>query len=141
MYSFIDILFIAGRLIFGGFFVLNGWNHFRNTEALAGYAASRGIPSPRIAVWATGALIGIGGLGVILGIYPEISLSLISVFLLGVSFKMHAYWKDTDPAVQSSNKINFQKNLALLGAALMLLSLPVSLEASLAPSAWPFPVF
>ncbi|MBI5221628.1 MAG: hypothetical protein HY979_02390 [Candidatus Magasanikbacteria bacterium] len=34
---------------------------------------------------------------------------------------MHNFWKDTDQNMKMSNYVNFTKNMALLGAALMLL--------------------
>jgi hypothetical protein len=37
---------------------------------------------------------------------------------------MHNYWADTDPQMRQANEIQFHKNLALLGAALMLLAIP-----------------
>lgn len=139
-YTIIDILFVAGRVLYGGFFLMSGWNHLKNSEALSGYAASKGVPSPKAAVMVSGLMILFGGLGIILGVYPEVSVTLIAVFLVIVSFKMHDYWLDTDPAIKMANQINFMKNMALLGAALMFLSLPETL-GSRAASAWPLPLF
>lgn len=81
---------------------------------------------PKLAVGFSGLLILLGGLGVLLGAYVQYSLSLIVLFLVPITFTMHAYWKDIDPGVKAANRVNFGKNLALLGAALMmyLLSTP-----------------
>ena len=57
----------------------------------------------------------------LLGTAPKIGVIALVVFLLGVSFKMHAYWKVQDPSMRMMQKINFDKNMALLGALLMLL--------------------
>ena len=114
-----EIIFFIGRLLFGGFFLMSGINHFKNHQMLSGYAGSKGLPSPLLAVYGSGLLILLGGLGVILGIYPTISLWLIVIFLLPVTFAMHNFWKDTDPNMKMNNEINFKKNMALLGAALM----------------------
>jgi hypothetical protein len=35
---------------------------------------------------------------------------------------MHTFWSDTDPMMKMNNQLNFEKNLALAAAALMLLS-------------------
>ena len=48
----------------------------------------------------------------------------IVVFLVPVTFMMHAYWQETDPMQRINQRVNFQKNIALLGAALMLLMIP-----------------
>jgi hypothetical protein len=37
---------------------------------------------------------------------------------------MHNYWTATDPNVRLADSINFQKNMALLGAALVMLAVP-----------------
>ena len=34
---------LAGRLIFGGYFLYNGINHIRNRDALVEYAQSKGV--------------------------------------------------------------------------------------------------
>lgn len=110
---------------------MNGINHlFSKTDMLMGYAQSKGVPSPKLAVYLSGLLIFLGGLGMLLGIYVELSLWLIAVFLLFVTFKMHQFWKVDEPMARMSEMVNFTKNMALLGATLMLLYL--------ASSAWPY---
>jgi hypothetical protein len=56
-------------------------------------------------------------------LYPLIGVIALVVFLIPVSFKMHDYWKIQDPMVRMSERISFQKNMALLGAALMMLAI------------------
>ena len=50
-----DDLFFVGRLIFGGFFIYNGINHFKQRKELADYAGAKKVPLPNAAVTATGA--------------------------------------------------------------------------------------
>jgi putative oxidoreductase len=119
-----EILFILGRIIFGGYFLIAGFKHFKHLNMMAGYAGSKGVPMPKLAVALSGLLIFLGGAGIILGVYVQLSLCLIILFLLGVTFKMHDYWNITDPAQQMPVKINFDKNIALLGACLIMLALP-----------------
>jgi len=38
---------------------------------------------------------------------------------------MHNYWADTDPNMKMANRINFMKNLGLLGASLAYLFVPM----------------
>lgn len=115
-----DILSLIGRILLGGFFIMNGLNHFKSTEMLTGYAASKGVPSPKITVYATGVLIIAGGTGVILGVLPQLSLAILAVFLLVVSFQMHDFWNVSEQD-KMSQKQNFMKNIAILGAILVLL--------------------
>ena len=41
-----EVLFLAGRLLFGARFVYNGVNHFRNYVAIRGYCAYKHVPMP-----------------------------------------------------------------------------------------------
>jgi putative oxidoreductase len=117
----VDYLFLLGRILYGGFFLLGGINHFMNLGMMSGYSASKGVPAAKAAVIVSGLLIILGGFCIIVGCSPEIGVACIVLFLLPVTFVMHAYWTETDPMQQMSQRVNFQKNLALLGAALMLL--------------------
>lgn len=120
-----DYVFLLGRILFGGFFIVGGINHFRHLGMMSGYAASKGVPAAKVAIVFSGLLILFGGLCVVVGWKPQIGLVCIMLFLLPVTFMMHAYWTETDPMQQMSQRVNFQKNVALLGAALMMLSIPL----------------
>ena len=45
-------LFLAGRVLYGGFFLLAGIDHFRRVDMMTPYAASKGLPAPRLGVLA-----------------------------------------------------------------------------------------
>lgn len=124
------IIFLIGRVIFGGYFAMSGFNHFKNSKMLIGYSASKKVPMPGLAVYFSGAMILLGGLGVILNMYSIWSLALIIAFLLPVSFMMHSYWKISDPMARMAEMTHFLKNMALVGAALMLISLILSQSMS-----------
>jgi len=127
-----EILFVIGRILYGGFFIMNGLNHFRQYGMLKGYAASKGVPAPGSAVMVTGLLILFGGLGVVLGIYIQWAVLALALFLIPVSLKMHNFWSVSDPMMRMAEAVNFSKNTALLGASLILL---------LIPEPWPYGVF
>ena len=119
-----DILLLIGRLLFGGLFLYNGINHFINRAGMTGYAAYKGVPMAGASILASGAWLVIAGLSVMLGFRPEIGLVMIALFLAGVTPVMHNFWVATDPNARLADMINFHKNVALLGAALMMLALP-----------------
>lgn len=121
--NYLDLLAVIGRILFGGFWLYNAWNHFVNWKSMSGYAASKGIPAPSAAILGSGVLLLVGGLGVLLGYYITLALWCLVLFILPVTFVMHPFWKETDPATRSVQKIQFGKNIALLGALLILLSL------------------
>lgn len=120
-----DILFLIGRLIFGVYFLQNAWNHFKHLDGLTKYAESKGVPSARAAVFVSGVLLMLGGLGIVFGIAPEASLTLLLIFFVPVTFKMHAFWRETDLAARMQEFLHFYKNLALIGAILMMYAIPV----------------
>lgn len=117
-----EITFLIGRILFGGYFFMNGMNHFLKRGAMTGYATSKGVPMPEVMVLFSGLLIILGGLGVVLGVQIEIALALIILFLVPVTLKMHAFWSISDPQAKMGEMVNFMKNTALIGATLMLYS-------------------
>jgi putative oxidoreductase len=118
-----NIAFLIGRIIFATFWLMGSLNHFKNLNYMSEYAKARRTPSPKVAVAGTGVILLLGGLSVLLGVYPVVGIILI-VFLLGVSFQMHSYWKVDDAQMKQIDMINFTKNMALVGALLMFLLLP-----------------
>lgn len=120
-----EYLFLVSRILFGGFFIYNGFNHLKHAEGMAGYAASKGVSHAKTMIIISGILILLGGLGIVLGVYVRLAVLLIILFLVPVTYKMHAFWK-ADPAQKQSEQIAFNKNVALAGAALayLFISLP-----------------
>lgn len=124
-------LFFLGRTIFGGFFLYNGINHFRETDALAQYASAKNLPEPETMVMASGAAMILGGASIILGLKPRLGTLAVMGFLATASPLFHDFWTARDPQQKQNDLIQFSKNMALLGAALALTGVeewPVSFE-------------
>jgi putative oxidoreductase len=119
-----DVVFLIGRVILGAYYLFNASNHFLRLEMMTGYAASKGVPAPRVFVVVTGILLLVGGLTVLLGVYPVVGVAALVLFFIPVTFWMHDFWAEQDPMAKTMQMVNFTKNLALLGAALMLLAIP-----------------
>lgn len=117
------ILFLVGRILFGGYFLKNAYGHLFKSSHMIGYAQSMGVPSPKIAILGSGILLAIGGLSIIFGAYQVYGVIALAIFLILVSFKMHAFWKIQDPMARMGERIQFEKNMALLGGAIMLLAI------------------
>ena len=66
----------------------------------------------------------VAGSSIVVGFRPEIGLVLIVLFLVVVTPVIHDFWNISDPAQRLVEMINFTKNAALTGAALMMLSRP-----------------
>ena len=80
-----------------------------------------------------GILLLLGGLSILFGIYPYVGIVMLVAFLLPVSFMMHNFWTLADPQLRMADKVNFMKNMALLGAILMFLAIPLPWALSVAP--------
>ena len=130
-------LYLLGRAIFGGYFLYNGVNHFVHREMMSRYAAAKGVASPDAAVTTSGAMLVAGGVSVLTGLNPRQGLAAIIGFLIPVSLQMHRFWDEPNPERRMAEMINFSKNMALVGAALMLLERdepwPISVDAARAP--------
>jgi len=61
-----------------------------------------------------------GGLMIGLGVWADLGALLVIGFLAGITPIMHAYWKVEDPQMKQIQSAMFFKNLALLGAALII---------------------
>ena len=126
-------LFVLGRAVFGGYFVYNGLNHFLNHQQMSGYAASKGVAAPDVAVPATGTMLLAGGMSVLLGYRPRLGLLALIAFLIPTSLQMHGFWDVESPEQQMTEMVNFLKNMALVGAAMTMMEFPdrwpVSVEA------------
>jgi uncharacterized membrane protein YphA (DoxX/SURF4 family) len=124
-------LFVAGRVLFGGFFAFNGLNHFLQLGFMAGFAQMKGVPAPAFGVALTGVLLLAGGLSILFGAWPRVGIALLVVFLLPTSLIMHDFWNVQDSMQRVGEMTSFMKNMALAGAALMLLAVPEPWAASL----------
>jgi uncharacterized membrane protein YphA (DoxX/SURF4 family) len=118
-------ILLVGRVLFGGFFLLSGINHLTRVGMFASYAGSHGVPNPELATVLTGVLLVLGGASVLLGFAPRVGLALLILFLVPVSFVMHGFWNIADPQAQAAEMVNFMKNMALAGAALGWMAVPV----------------
>lgn len=111
--------------------MMSGYNHFKNLGMLTGYAQSKGVPMAKTAVWFTGLMMFLGGLGILLGVYVQWAVLLLAVFLAITTSKMHRYWEVAEPMARMGEQVNFYKNFGLLGAVLMLLAIPTPWVAAL----------
>ena len=124
MFNIYNIAFLIGRVIVGGFFLMNAFNHFAQFNMMTGYAKSKGVPAPALAVGGSGVLLFLGGLSLLLGYHPTIGAALLVTFLLGVSFGIHNFWTVQDQQAKQVEMTNFLNNMAILGLLLMTVAIP-----------------
>jgi putative oxidoreductase len=126
-----DVVALIGRILFAALFLGSAFGHLTQSEAMAGYAKSRGVPQAKLAVLGSGVLILVGGLLVLLGLWMDLGALLLVVFLVPTAVLMHGFWKETDPMAKQTEMVAFQKDIALAGAALIIFALYAGYGADL----------
>src|SRR5258705_4523665 len=109
---------LASRVLFAVSLMVLSAGHFTATDAVAGYAAMKKTPAPKAAVVVGGVMVWAGAILIALGWHRFIGSGLVILFLVPVSFKIHNYWTQTDPTLRMVDRIQFWKNIGLVGAAL-----------------------
>jgi putative oxidoreductase len=118
-----SLFLLLGRLLLGGFFLFNGVHHFVRVSALSAFAAAKGVPAPMAAVLVGGVLLLIGGVSLLLGMAPRVGIIAILLFMVPVTVVMHGFWMEQG-MMRAIDLTNFTKNVAIIGAVLMLLAVP-----------------
>lgn len=121
---------MPGRVLFSLIFVLTIVTHF--SEKMIDHAVDAGVPSASFLVPVSGIIAFMGGISIMLGFKTQWGAWLIILFLVPVTFMMHAFWKETEPMQQQIQLSNFMKNISLIGAALLIAFFgagPVSFDA------------
>src|SRR5687767_1557536 len=107
-----------GRALFSAIFIFASLGHF--SAGTIGYAASHGVPMASFLVPASGVLALLGGLSVLTGYHARLGALLLIVFLVPVTFTMHAFWGIEDAQLAQMQQAMFMKNIALIGGALLI---------------------
>lgn len=113
-----DVVFLVGRILYAVLFLGSAAGHLTKSAGMSGYASSKGIPAARTMVLGTGVQMLVGALMVLLGIWGDLGSLLLALFLLGAALLMHTFWKEVDPMSRQMEMIQFNKDIALAGAAL-----------------------
>lgn len=115
-----DVLVLVGRILFALLFLGSAAGHLTQSKQLGAYAASKGVPAAVPATAGSGVVMLVGGLSVLLGVWADLGALLLLVFLVPTAVLMHAFWKEEDAETKQTVMIQFNKDFALAGAALML---------------------
>jgi putative oxidoreductase len=124
------LLVPVGRFLFALIFLVSTPLHFQHAGVM--YAAQAGTPLAGLFVPIAGILALFGGLSVLFGYHARIGALLLAIFLVPVTLIMHAFWSAPDAATALLERVMFMKNLAMFGAALLLMYFgagPISIDA------------
>ncbi len=111
-------LVLTGRIFFSLIFLMTVMGHF-NRETIE-YAIAKGVPAASILVPLSAIIAFTGGLSIAIGFKTKMGAWLIVIFLIPVTFCMHAFWKETELMQMHMQMSNFMKNIALLGATFLI---------------------
>lgn len=115
-----DVVLLIGRILFVALFLASAMGHLTQSKAMGSYAESKGVPSPVLATQVSGVLILLGGISVLLGLWGDLGSLFLVVFLLPTALLIHGFWKETEPMAKQMEMVQFNKDVALAGAALVL---------------------
>lgn len=116
-----DWVFLVGRIAFAIIFISSGlFFHLLGRRTAVEYARTQSAPAPELTVPLTGVLILVAGVMIVVGLWMDLAALALVVFLVLTMFLMHAFWKVQDEQGRILEQVQFQKDLALAGAALVL---------------------
>jgi uncharacterized membrane protein YphA (DoxX/SURF4 family) len=122
---------LVARVLFGGVLAFMGLNHFMQTGQMTGYAQAKGLPAPKLGVLASGALLVVAGLAIVVGVFPLLAAAALAAFLLVSAVVFHDFWAVPEDQ-QQDEMTGFLKNVAMAGGALAF--------GALASQSWGFSV-
>ena len=118
----------VARPLLAAIFIAGGLDQFKHPTAkaktagplLAKVGPRVGLPDdPELLIRANGmAMVGAGAL-LATGHLPRVASSVLAVTLVPTTVAAHAFWKEQDPEVRERQKVQFLKNLGLLGGLLL----------------------
>jgi putative oxidoreductase len=119
----LDLIRGVGRLMLSGVFIAGGADAVRNPEYPAQKAEEElGVPKPTLAARVNGATMVAGGAMVGLGYRPRLGPTLLAGSLVPTTLAGHPFWEEDDEQARTNQQIHFFKNLAMLGAALLIIA-------------------
>lgn len=123
-----DLARRGAHLLLGSTFVVLGYDALRTPGGRVAIASGtldairRVVPLPKddeLLVRANAAAQTAGGAMLCVGVAPRLAAALIAASLVPTTVAGHAFWAATDPAVHKQQKVQFHKNLALIGGLLL----------------------
>ncbi len=112
-------LMLLARILMMVLFVMSGWGKLTGFQGTVGYMASTGAPMPTVAA-AIAVVMEFGvGIALLIGFWTRPLALLMALFVLGTSFIAHSYWS-MEGAMEAANKIQFYKNLTIMGGLFLL---------------------
>jgi putative oxidoreductase len=119
MNSTSDITTLAGRVLIAVIFLISGFFKVGAYAQIVGYAAAMHLPAPGVAIAVAAAVELAGGLAILVGFKTRAAAWVLFLYLLPVTYIFHNFWA-VQGQEQQTQMVNFLKNVAIMGAMLVL---------------------
>jgi putative oxidoreductase len=111
-----------GRFCLAGIFVVAGAEAFREPGGRVKRVEDAGLPQPELGVRVNGATMVLAGIALALGIAPKWAAGVLIGSLIPTTLVGHAFWKEEAGQARSMQRVQFLKNLGLVGGLLWVLA-------------------
>jgi putative oxidoreductase len=108
---------LAGRLLISAVFIFSGLGKLAAHTAMVGFAASKGLPAPDLAIWLAAAVEILGGLAILTGFQTRITAWVLFIYLIPTTLIFHNFWA-LQGMERMDNQIHLLKNVAIMGGLL-----------------------
>ncbi|MCY1164286.1 Inner membrane protein YphA [compost metagenome] len=119
MLQYNDVLILLARVLLMALFLVSGWKKLTNFSGTTAYMASTGAPMPRLSTVVAIAMEFFAGIALILGVWTRPLALLYAAFTLATALMGHHFWTMSG-AEREANKVNFLKNLSIMGGLILL---------------------
>lgn len=114
--------FLVGRMLFGLVLFFMAFNNLADLSNIASQIGEAGVPFPRLATVAASFPLLLSAVSIALGVYPTIGAAYLVVFMIVTTVTVHNFLGIEDEAEQENQIFHFLKNVLILAAALVFLS-------------------
>lgn len=109
---------LVGRVLFAAYFAYYGLGHFRGSRNFIEGTRARGrLPVPILAGWPAGVWLWAGALSLALGIWPDIGVSMIALFVALTIVFVHDFWNLDEEGGREAQRQLFLRNGAYVAAS------------------------
>ena len=111
----VPLLRPLSRAAVAGTFVALGWDAFLEPGGRPAKAAAFGVPNPELATVLNGGAMVVAGVALAAGVAPRLMAAALAGLLVPTTVAGHPFWNETEPRARIQQRIQFLKNLAMLG--------------------------
>jgi putative oxidoreductase len=127
----LGVIVLLGRIVFAIPFLMAGFAHFKVGQQMVAYARSMGAPLPALGGWPAGVWLMVGGLSVLLGVWPDVGALMLAAWGVPTAWFIHGWWRYDDDQAKQTQQTIFNRNVTFIGAGIIMFGLFVALGEDL----------